>query len=63
MKAKKILLIQGHPDAENYNFALGNAYKGALKFGAELKEIIIRDLDFNQNLEFCYRKRTGLEPD
>ena len=64
MKAKKILLIQGHPDTESYNFALGNAYKkGALKSGAELKEIIVRDLDFNPNLEFGYRKRTELEPD
>lgn len=64
MPAKKILLIQGHPDKESYCFALGNAYKNAaLKAGAELKEIIVRELDFNPNLEFGYRQRTKLEPD
>ncbi|HHO54925.1 MAG TPA: flavodoxin family protein [Trueperaceae bacterium] len=64
MKAKRILLIQGHPDQKSYCFALGNAYKtAAIKAGAELKEIIVRDLQFNPNLEFGYRKRTELEPD
>lgn len=61
---KKILIINGHPDAESYNFALANAYKkGALSAGAEVKEITIRDLQFNPNLQFGYRKRTELEPD
>lgn len=61
---KKILLINGHPDKESFNFALADAYKkGALKSGAEVKEIIIRDLNFNPNLQFGYRKRTELEPD
>lgn len=62
--AKKIALIIGHPDQESFNFALAEAYKnGALKSGAEIKEIIIRDLKFNPNLQFGYRKRTTLEPD
>lgn len=61
---KKILIINGHPDAESYNFALADAYKkGAQSVGSEVKEIIIRDLHFNPNLEFGYRKRTELEPD
>ncbi|HRF39237.1 MAG TPA: hypothetical protein PK198_10635 [Saprospiraceae bacterium] len=31
MPADKILIINGHPDAESYNFALAEAYKkGAL---------------------------------
>ena len=61
---KKILIINGHPDAESYCFAIYNAYKkGVLKSDAELKEIIVRDLKFNPNLEFGYRKRTELEPD
>lgn len=61
---KKILIINGHPDAESYNFALSNAYKkGALAKGADVKEINIRELKFNPNLEFGYRKRTELEPD
>lgn len=61
---KKILLINGHPDNESFNFAIAEAYKnGAISSGAELKEIIIRDLDFNPNLQYGYRKRTTLEPD
>ncbi len=62
--SKRIAIIIGHPDKESYNFALAAAYKcGAEKAGAEVREIIIRDLDFNPNLEFGYRKRTELEPD
>ena len=61
---KKILLIQGHPDAESFNFALYEAYKkGAIASGAEIKEIIVRDLRFNPNLQFGYRKCTELESD
>ncbi len=61
---KKIVIINGHPDIESYCFALGAAYKsGALNAGAEVKEIVIRDLNFNPNLQFGYRKRTVLEPD
>lgn len=61
---KKILLINGHPDSESFNFGLYEAYKkGAIKSNAEIKEIIIRDLEFNPNLQFGYRKRTELEPD
>ncbi len=59
-----ILIINGHPDAESYNWALADAYKkGAVKAGAEVQEIRIAELDFNVNLEFGYRKRTELEPD
>lgn len=61
---KKILIIQGHPDEESYNTALAEAYKkGAEEAGAEIKEIIIRDLNFSPNLKYGYRKRTELEPD
>lgn len=61
---KKILIINGHPDKESYGHALADAYKiGALKSNAEIKEIIIADLEFNPNLQFGYRKRTTLEPD
>ena len=61
---KKILLIQGHPDSESYNFALYEAYKkGAIASGADIKEIIVGDLVFNPNLQFGYRKRIELEPD
>ncbi len=61
---KKIALINGHPNNESFNFALAEAYKkGAENSGAEIKEIIIRNLDFNPNLEFGYQKRMELEPD
>lgn len=61
---KKILIIKGHPDKESFNFALAEAYKkGVQKTDSEVKEINIRDLNFNPNLQFGYRKRTELEPD
>lgn len=64
MKTKKILLINGHPDAESYGFALTDAYQhGAEKSGHTIKRINIRDLQFNPNLQYGYRKRTELEPD
>jgi len=37
--------------------------KGVENTEAEFKEIIIRDLKFNPNLEFGYRKRIELDPD
>lgn len=59
-----ILLINGHPDKESYNYALAASYKkGAIASGAEIREINIGELTFNPNLEFGYRKRTELEPD
>ena len=61
---KKILIINGHPDAESYCYAIHKAYKkGVLQSNVELKEIKVRELKFNTNLEFGYRKRTELEPD
>lgn len=64
MSKKNILIINGHPDEESFNFALAAAYsKGAAQSDAEIREIRIRDLKFNPNLQFGYRKRTELEPD
>ncbi len=61
---KKVLLIQGHPDSESFNFALFDAYKkGLTASGAEIKEIIIADLKFDPILRYGYRKRMELEPD
>jgi NAD(P)H dehydrogenase (quinone) len=61
---KKILIINGHPDKNSFCFGLAEAYrKGALSTGAEVKEIIIRDLHFNPNLQFGYQQRTELEAD
>jgi NAD(P)H dehydrogenase (quinone) len=61
---KKILIIIGHPDEQSFNFALADAYeKGAIASGAEVKKIIVKDLNFDLNLQFGYRQRTELEPD
>lgn len=61
---KKILIINGHPNKESFNFGLVAAYKkGALQAGAQIKEITIAELNFNPNLQFGYQKRTELEPD
>jgi len=64
MSAKKILIINGHPNKESLGSSLADAYKkGALASHADIQEIIIRDLQFNPNLQFGYQKRTELEPD
>lgn len=48
---KKVLIINGHPDKESYSSALANAYKkGAIRAGAEVREIILANLEFNPNL-------------
>lgn len=61
---KKILIINGHPNSDSFNFGLFEAYKkGALNTGAQVKEIVIKDLKFNPNLQFGYQHRTELEPD
>lgn len=61
---KKILIINGHPNVESYNYALAEAYKkGALESGGEVKVINIAELQFNPNLAQGYSKRTELEPD
>lgn len=58
-----ILIINGHPDEKSFNFALTEAYKrGAISSDADVKEINIRDLEFNPNLAYGYRQRTELEP-
>lgn len=61
---KKIVIINGHPDSESLCFALAQSYKkGAESSGALVKEIVIRDLEFNNNLQFGYSQRTEQEPD
>lgn len=61
---KKIVIINGHPNADSFNFALVKAYiDGAKQSGAEIRPITIANLDFNPNLQFGYSKRMDLEPD
>ena len=61
---KKVAIINGHPNKDSFNFGIGDAYKfGAVNAGAEVKEIVISDLEFNPNLAFGYQQRMELEPD
>ncbi|MCC3214875.1 NAD(P)H-dependent oxidoreductase [Chryseobacterium sp. X308] len=61
---KKIAIINGHPNKDSFNFGVAEAYRlGASETGAEVREIVIRDLNFNPNLLFGYQKRMELEPD
>lgn len=61
---RQVLIINGHPDKQSYNYALSEAYKsGANKTNAIIDTINISELDFNPNLRFGYRQRTELEPD
>ena len=62
--SKKVVIINGHPNRDSFNFGIAEAYKnGAKQSGNEVKEIIISELNFNPNLQFGYQKRTELEPD
>lgn len=64
MPKKNILIIDGHPDGESYCNALADAYaKGVENSESVVTQLKIRDLKFNPNLQFGYRKRTELEPD
>lgn len=61
---KKILIINGHPNKDSFNFGIAKSYReGALESGAEVKEIIIAELNFNPNLQFGYQKKLELEAD
>ena len=60
---KKIVIINGHPNKESFNFAIAETYKKAAATDAEVKEIVITDLVFNPNLQQGYMKRSELEPD
>ncbi len=61
---KNIFIINAYPYEENFSSKLHQAYKeGASSAGHEVREINLRDLKFNLNLEFGYRKFPELEPD
>lgn len=61
---KKIVVINGHPDHESFNTSIANTYlKSAFDSGAEVRYIALRELTFDPNLKYGYRKRMELEPD
>ncbi|WP_152287061.1 NAD(P)H-dependent oxidoreductase [Flavicella marina] len=61
---KKILLINGHPNKESFNYGIFKAFKeGATSQHTQIKEIQIGELNFDPNLAFGYQQRTELEPD
>ena len=62
--AKKVLVINGHPDRESFNWALAEAYRSGLaESEAAVEQINIADLEFNPNLAYGYRVVSPLEPD
>ncbi len=61
---RQVLIINGHPDKQSYNYALSEAYeKGVNKTNTIIDKINISELNFDPNLKFGYRQRTELEPD
>lgn len=61
---KNILIINGHPVEGSYSVALTNAYaQAAVANNHSVSVIHIRELNFNPNLEFGYKKRMEMEPD
>lgn len=61
---KKILIILGHPVKDTFSGQLFENYKqGALSSGAEVKELVLRDLKFELNFSSGYRGSQELEPD
>jgi putative NADPH-quinone reductase len=61
---KQVLIINGHPNKNSYNYALAAAYaKGASKANASISQLNIADLDFNPNLATGDQYNSELEPD
>lgn len=61
---KKILIINGHPNAKSYCQALAEAYKnGASSKGNHVVLLNLSELTFELSLSFGYSKHMELEPD
>jgi len=58
-----VLLIDAHPDEGRYCTYLLDRYQAALPDDNEVSRIALRDLTFEPNLQYGYRKRTDWEPD
>lgn len=61
---KNVLIINGHPDKESFNWALAESYKnGATMVEAQVETIDLIDLEFDPILKYGYRIPYELEPD
>jgi putative NADPH-quinone reductase len=60
---QKVLIVQGNPDKDSLCQALAEAYKqGAGQTKAEVREINVRDIEFDPNLPHGYKGEINLEP-
>ena len=61
---KNILIINGHPDKESFNWALAESYRRAAKMvEAQVVTINLIELEFDPILKYGYRIPYELEPD
>lgn len=61
---KKVLIIQGHPNEDSLSSRIAARYKeGVESSGAEVKEIIVKKLNFNPILFLGYKRKEKLEDD
>lgn len=61
---RNILIINGHPNKDSYNYSLSKAYQQGLEqSGVKYDQINIADLQFDPNLKYGYQSRIELEPD
>lgn len=59
----KMLVINGHPDAQSYCTSLAKAYTEGVQENskAQVRNIDLSSISFELNLQYGYRKRTELE--
>ena len=61
---KRILILNGHPSKESFNYALANAYsKGSTDKNYQTELLHLADLNFNPILENGFSKPMNLEED
>lgn len=61
---KKVLIIQGNPIANSYGSQLAEVYaRGAAESRAEVRELVLSELEFDLNLSGGYKGKQPLEPD
>jgi NAD(P)H dehydrogenase (quinone) len=61
---KKVLIIQGNPIENSYGSQLAEVYAmGAAESGAEVRELVLAEMEFDLNLSGGYKGKQPLEPD